>query len=125
MGKKTAGRKYHQQDQLHLLRREFLSYSDDYARICYEPDSPQSLGPEEPSKQQDPPAVSSAPPMATEIPKPNPALTAPSPVAVAVEDSPLSAGDIVIALTAQKLKKPFDHVPIEKSIRELSGGESK
>jgi fatty acid synthase subunit alpha len=63
--------------------------------------------------------------VATEIPRPNPALAAPSPVAVAVEDSPLSAGDIVVALTAQKLKKPFDHVPIEKSIRELSGGESK
>jgi fatty acid synthase subunit alpha len=125
MGKKTANKKYHQQDQLRLLRREFLSYSDDYARICYEFDKPQSPPPGEPSKQQVPPAASSTPPVATEIPKPEPALVAHRPAVVPVQDSPLSAGDIVLALTAQKLKQPFDQVPTEKSIRELSGGKSK
>lgn len=125
MGKKTANKKYHQQDQLRLIRREFLSYSDDYARICYEFDNPQSLAPAETSKQQDSPAVSSTTPVATEIPKPEPALVTHRPAVVPVEDSPVRAGDIVLALTAQKLKQPFDQVPTEKSIRELSGGKSK
>lgn len=124
MGKKTAGKKYHQQDQLRLLRREFLFYSDDYARICYEFDKPQSLAPAESSEQQVPSAVSSQLPVAAESPRPRPALVAPSPVVAPVEDSPLSAVDIVVALTAQKLKQPFDQVPAEKSIRELSGGKS-
>lgn len=125
MGKKTANKKYHQQDQLRLLRREFLSYSDDYARICYEFDKPQSLSAAETSKQsQHSPAVSSTTPVATEIPKPEPALMAHRPAVLLVEDCPVSAGDIVLALTAQKLKKPFDQIPTEKSIRELSGGKS-
>lgn len=125
MGKKTANKKYHQQDHLRLLRREFLSYSDDYARICYEFDKPQSPAPGEPSKQEVPPAVSSTLPVATETPKPEPAIVAHRPAVAPVQDSPLSAGDIVLALTAQKLKQPFDQVSTEKSIRDLSGGKSK
>ena len=125
MGKKTANKKYHEHEQLRLLRREFLSYSEDYARICHEFDNPQSLPPAETSKQQDSPAVSSITPVAAEIPKPEPALVAHRPAVAPVEDRPVSAGDIVLALTAQKLKQPFDQVPTEKSIRELSGGKSK
>ncbi|OKL55496.1 Fatty acid synthase subunit alpha [Talaromyces atroroseus] len=36
----------------------------------------------------------------------------------------ISATHIVIALTAQKVKKPFEALPIQKSIQELSGGKS-
>ncbi|KEF62585.1 uncharacterized protein A1O9_00558 [Exophiala aquamarina CBS 119918] len=44
--------------------------------------------------------------------------------AAAVADASLSAAHVVLAITAQKLKRPFDHVPTQKTIRELSGGKS-
>ena len=37
-------------------------------------------------------------------------------------DVALSAKHVVLAMTAQKLQRPFDQVPIEKTIRDLSGG---
>ncbi|PLB51630.1 3-oxoacyl-synthase [Aspergillus steynii IBT 23096] len=39
-------------------------------------------------------------------------------------DVTLSAKHVVLAMTAQKLQRPFDQVPIEKTIRDLSGGKS-
>ncbi|KAJ5689020.1 hypothetical protein N7462_003412 [Penicillium macrosclerotiorum] len=117
MGKKTAGKKYHQQDQLRLLHREFLSYSEDYARICHEFDRPQSLAPEESPKRQISSTASSLSSVATDSPRPESNLVTSSPRVALVEDNLLSAGDIVVALTAQKLKQPFDQVPTEKSIR--------
>jgi fatty acid synthase subunit alpha, fungi type len=49
-------------------------------------------------------------------------IMAPVMAALAVPDASLSASDVVLALTAQKLKKPFDQVSTQKSIRDLSGG---
>lgn len=121
MGRKTASKKYQRQDQLRLLRRQFLSYSEDYAHICYGVDKPQLPAPAELPEQQGPAAAFPTPPVATESPKPEASGT-PSPVVVPLEDNPLSALDVVVALAAQKLKQPFDHVPAEKSIRDLSGG---
>lgn len=40
----------------------------------------------------------------------------------AVVDASLSAAHVVLAITAQKLKRAFDQVPTQKTIRELSGG---
>lgn len=123
MGRKTASKKYQRQDQLRLLRREFLSYSEDHAHICYELDKPQLPAPAE--QQQDPvkvlPTPPVAPPVASESPKPEISV-APSHMAVPLEDNSLSALDVVVALAAQKLKQPFDQIPAEKSIRDLSGG---
>ena len=42
--------------------------------------------------------------------------------ALAVPDAALSAAHVVLAITAQKLKKPFDQVSTQKTIRELSAG---
>ncbi|KAE8356278.1 hypothetical protein BDV28DRAFT_116600 [Aspergillus coremiiformis] len=39
-------------------------------------------------------------------------------------DMSLSASHVALALIAQKLRRPFDQVPMEKSIRELSAGKS-
>lgn len=41
---------------------------------------------------------------------------------VPVADASLSAGQVVLAITAQKLKRAFDQVSTQKTIRELSGG---
>ena len=118
MARKTASKKYQLQDQLRLLRRQFLSYSDDYEDICYQSEEPQLPAPATTPSHETVPAAA---PVVTKSPEAEP-LVAPSLVVVPVEDSPLSALDIVIALTAQKLKRPFDEVPKEKSIRDLSGG---
>ncbi|KAJ6090087.1 hypothetical protein N7467_005303 [Penicillium canescens] len=120
MGRKTASKKYQLQDQLRLLRRQFLSYSDDYEDICYQSEEPQLPAPVE---TPNPETIPTATPVVTNSPEAEP-LVAPSLVVVPVEDKLLSALDIVIALTAQKLKRPFDEVPTEKSIRDLSGGKS-
>ncbi|KAF7591025.1 hypothetical protein BBP40_002043 [Aspergillus hancockii] len=39
-------------------------------------------------------------------------------------DVSLSAGHVALVMTAQKLRRPFDQVPMNKTIRELSGGKS-
>ncbi|GLA79249.1 hypothetical protein AtubIFM56815_000036 [Aspergillus tubingensis] len=122
MGKKTVARNHQLQDQLRLIRRQFLSHSDDYGQICYEYEESQPVASTE---TQDPPvtpapvAVAAASPVA-------PAATPAAPVvaAAAIDDVPLSALDIVLALSAQKLKQPFDQVPLQKCIRDLSGGKS-
>ena len=44
--------------------------------------------------------------------------------AAAVDDIPMTATDIILAVVAQKLRKQFDQIPISKSIQELSGGKS-
>ena len=43
--------------------------------------------------------------------------------AAAVPDAPVAALDIVRALIAQKLKKPFSEIPLSKAIKDLVGGE--
>lgn len=43
-------------------------------------------------------------------------------VTAMITDIPLSATDIIIALTAQKIRKAFDQVAMQTSIRDLSGG---
>jgi fatty acid synthase subunit alpha len=118
MGRKTASKKYQLQDQLRLLRRQFLSYSDDYEDICYQSEEPQLPAP---VKTPNPETIPTATPVVTNSPEAE-LLVAPSLVVVPVEDKLLSALEIVIALTAQKLKRAFDEVPTEKSIRDLSGG---
>ncbi|KIW43558.1 holo-[acyl-carrier-protein] synthase [Exophiala oligosperma] len=51
-------------------------------------------------------------------------IMAPVIAALSVPDASLLANHVVLAITAQKLKKAFDQVPIQKTIRELSGGKS-
>ncbi|PYH87542.1 hypothetical protein BO71DRAFT_393288, partial [Aspergillus ellipticus CBS 707.79] len=119
MGKKTVGRNHQLQDTLRLVRREFLSHADDYDRITYAYDDVPA--PAEPAPAVDAPAAQT---VTAAAPAPAPVAVAPAPVAAAVDDVPLSALDIVVALTAQKLKVPFDQVPLQKCIRDMSGGKS-
>lgn len=120
MGKKTVARNHQLQDQLRLIRRQFLSHSDDYAQICYEYEESQPVATPEAQPAPAAPApvaVAAAAPVA-------PVAAAPVAAAVAVDDVPASALDIVLALSAQKLKQPFDQVPLQKCIRDLSGGKT-
>lgn len=67
---------------------------------------------------------------------PTPTAAAPAPVAVAaapaapsaaaasIEDVPLKATEVLVAIIAQKLKKKVEEVPLSKSIKDLVGGKS-
>lgn len=132
MAKKTAARQHFKHDNLNLISREFLSFVDDAKKISYQYDDEDDAGEaqsrpqghettQRPSDKNDsnhlPAPISAAAPIQ------EPLNITVAPVA-AVKDTPLSATDIVLALTSQKLKKAFDNMPLEKSIRELSGGGS-
>ncbi|OOF94224.1 hypothetical protein ASPCADRAFT_6912 [Aspergillus carbonarius ITEM 5010] len=109
-------------DQANAINRQFLSSASNLKDIYYEYDEPAEEAP------VPAPAVQAITPSAAPVVT-APAVTAPTAAAPAaapasVPDTPLTAGDLVLALTAQKLKKPFDQVPLDKSIRDLSGGKS-
>jgi fatty acid synthase subunit alpha, fungi type len=45
-------------------------------------------------------------------------------LAVTIEDTPIHAVDILAAIVSQKLKKQFSEIPLSKSIKDLSNGNS-
>jgi 3-oxoacyl-ACP reductase-like protein len=53
---------------------------------------------------------------------PQPIMAATTGGAVPVLDMPLSALDVLVSLTGAKMKKAFDLVPTEKSLKFLAGG---
>lgn len=127
MAKKTASKRHGSRDKSQLIKRQFLSSVDDVKDISYHYEE-EHIDDGEPSSvnEQDQSTASAAaqPTDAAPIAAPPPTSTESSAgLALQVADTPLNAADIVLALTAQKLKKGFDQVPTEKSIRELSGGE--
>ncbi|PYH93832.1 hypothetical protein BO71DRAFT_477614 [Aspergillus ellipticus CBS 707.79] len=110
-------------DQANAINRQFLSTASNLREIHYEYDEPEEAPAAEPTST--PTAVPTAAPMtAPPVAAPAAPTLAPAAAAAAVPDTPLTAGDLVLSLTAQKLKKPFDQVPLDKSIRDLSGGKS-
>jgi fatty acid synthase subunit alpha, fungi type len=117
---------------------EILSYSDNKADLYYEytPDAeilPQTSTTSEPAQPtMEPTGTSTSTPAAAPSQAPPPTPLAPAnPAVTQIPSTPkgttdniptISATHIVIALTAQKVKKPFDALPLQKSIQELSGG---
>lgn len=113
---------------------EFYSYSDQKADLFYEYNS-DAEAQLQPSKQLEPQQLTPKPIAAAPDTKPAaPTTVVPvKPLATQSSSSPsakkasgaiptLSPTYIVIALTAQKVKKTFDGLPTQKSIQELSGG---
>lgn len=113
---------------------EFYSYSDQKADLFYEYSPDAEIQPQS-SKQPEPQQLKPAPIAAA--PNTNTAAPAASvPIKPSISQSSsssspkkpsgaipnLSPTHIVIALTAQKVKKAFDVLPTQKSIQELSGG---
>ncbi|KUL89708.1 hypothetical protein ZTR_00595 [Talaromyces verruculosus] len=115
---------------------EFYSYSDQKADLFYEYSPDAEIQPQ-PSKQPEPQQltptpIAAAPNTNTAVPETS-VPTKPSISQLSSSSSPkkpsgaipnLSSTHIVIALTAQKVKKTFDVLPTQKSIQELSGGKS-
>ena len=141
MAGKTLNRKYLSQDRSRAVKRQLLSNSADTKAIYYEydenndaveetsePVSVQSTNqstskkPEESNEAQPtaPPAVQPA----TVPSSAPPAQATSSEASKSIEDVPLSATSVILALVAQKFKQSMDELPNDKTIRDLSGGTS-
>ncbi|KAI0826547.1 acyl transferase domain-containing protein [Trametes gibbosa] len=70
------------------------------------------------------PSSSSAPAAAPVAAAPVAAALAPTGIAMNIEDAPLKATDVLVAIVAQKLKKKVEEISLSKSIKDLVGGKS-
>ncbi|KAH7048214.1 hypothetical protein B0J12DRAFT_711184 [Macrophomina phaseolina] len=126
MAQKTWKRQFSERDAMISRERSFLATSDDSAAICYEYEKSgdDSGGPAgQPAIDQIPAATSQAQP-APALPARAPPAAAAETVPVLVEDSPLKPLDVIISIVAQKLRKPFDQLPLDKTLRDLCAGKS-
>ncbi|TAQ91172.1 hypothetical protein B7494_g542 [Chlorociboria aeruginascens] len=126
MAKKTIESKYATSDRFQSRSRNILGYSKDSSEIYHE--YHESSAPE-PSAAPPVDAAATevkATPAASQPPvqTPVPASSAPVPISIAIEDVAVTAGDVIRALVAQKLKKALEDIPNTKSIKDLSGGKS-
>jgi fatty acid synthase subunit alpha len=103
------------------VQRQILCYSKDAKEIYYDVD-PMEEEPETTSDAVASPEPSAAPAAAAAAAA-APVASAPSAgPAAPVEDSPVTALDVVRTLVAQKLKKALSDVPLNKAIKDLVGG---
>lgn len=119
MAKKSADSKPGQRS---LDSRQFLSHANEPGEICSEYNTLSLSESEDVSTTH----------ISTQSALPASILAAPVAVVeeraplsvemVAVADIPLSPIDIVLAIVSQKLRQPFDQVSVEKTLRQLSGG---
>ncbi|KAL4786530.1 hypothetical protein BJX76DRAFT_355074 [Aspergillus varians] len=119
MAKKSAGIYSETHPCLKWSNPEFLSYHDNQSEIMYQyqdapAHEPLSQGPLQGSiAATDPPSIPRPPP-----PPPKDFSVSSVPSA----DLPLQANHVILAMAAQKLRRRFDQVPVDKTIRDLSGG---
>ncbi|KAH6659244.1 fatty acid synthase subunit alpha [Truncatella angustata] len=122
MAKRTLASKYEAYDAAKSVQRQILCYNKDAKEIYYDVDpvedepEPAAATAESSSSAPAAAAASAAAPAAAPAPGAGPAA--------AVPDAPVAASDIVRALIAQKLKKPFSEIPLSKAIKDLVGGKS-
>ncbi|GLA42893.1 putative PKS/NRPS-like protein biosynthetic cluster [Aspergillus niger] len=131
MVRKSASIRHDQHAPSQWSHLQFLSYQDDRDRIHYEYPDPVPL----PSTMQ---RTSPASPPAQLVVKSSRSDAGPplgsmsSPASERIKTSAhvpsarvsLSARHILLAITGQKLRCPFDQVPMDTTIRNLSGGKS-
>ncbi|KAI0132603.1 fatty acid synthase subunit alpha [Xylariales sp. AK1849] len=120
MARRTLASKYEAYDAAKSVQRQILVYNKDAKEIYYDVD---------PVEEEPEPAAAEGPssaPAANTAAGPVAAAAAPPSAgpAAAVPDAPVQALEIVRALIAQKLKKPFLEIPLSKAIKDLVGGKS-
>lgn len=121
MAKRTLAFKYEVFDAANSLQRQILCYNKDAKEIYYDVD-PVEDEPEPAAAGSSVPASAAAAAAAAPVAA---AAAAPAPSAgpaAQVPDAPVQAVEIVRALIAQKLKKPYLEVPLSKAIKDLVGG---
>lgn len=121
MAKRTLASKYEAFDAAKSVQRQILCYNKDAKEIYYdvdpvveEPEPTPAAG----SSSSAPAPAAAAAPIAAATPAPS------AGPAAQIPDAPVTAMDIVRALIAQKLKKPFSEIPLSKAIKDLVGGKS-
>lgn len=123
LAKKSADKIVGEKDLLHSITRDYLFTGDenDFRKITYEYESENVA--QEPPKTATPisqPAPAKAPEaVSAPISAAVPAQLAPAAI---VADVDLTPTNIILAVVAQKLRKRFDEIPGETSIRALSAG---
>ncbi|KAI2635524.1 fatty acid synthase subunit alpha [Xylaria nigripes] len=123
MAKRTLASKYEAFDAAKSVQRQILCYNKDAKEIYYDVDPIEEEPESSPNATQNSSTEAPAPAAAAAAP----VAAAPAPSAgpaQAVPDAPVTALEIVRALIAQKLKKPFLDVPLGKAIKDLVGGKS-
>jgi fatty acid synthase subunit alpha len=119
MAKRTLASKYDAHDAALSLQRQILCYNKDAKDIYYDvdpvEDEPESTATSTTTTTSTP-AAAALTPVAVAAPSPSA-----GPAAV-VADVPITASEIIRALVAQKLKKPFSEIPKNKAIKDLVGG---
>ena len=130
MAKKTANKKLASFDRTCSVDRDFLSFNEDKSKIYYQYAQDQQIeADDEPPKEMQP-EMSTKAVAAVQVavadqgghPQKPAAGKTPAQASAPVPDTPTTPLDIVLSLTAQKFKKPFNALPTQRSIRELSGG---
>lgn len=119
MAKRTLASKYEAYDAAKSIQRQILCYNKDAKEIYYDVD-PVEDEPEPSATSAESSSSAPAAAAATSVAAAAPAAGAGP--AAAVPDAPVAALDIVRALIAQKLKKPFVEIPLSKAIKDLVGG---
>lgn len=119
MAKRTLASKYEAYDAAKSVQRQILCYNKDAKEIYYDVDPVEDEPEPTPAASGDAPS-SSAPAAAAAPVAAAPAASAGP--AAQVPDAPVQALEIVRALIAQKLKKPYLEVPLSKAIKDLVGG---
>lgn len=121
MAKRTIASKYEAFDAAKSVQRQILCYNKDAKEIYYDVD-PIEEEPEPAAESSSSAAPAAATPAAAPAAAAAAAPAAGAGPAAAVPDAPVQALDIVRALIAQKLKKPFLEIPLSKAIKDLVGG---
>ncbi|PYH65948.1 fatty acid synthase subunit alpha [Aspergillus vadensis CBS 113365] len=128
MIKKTLAAKYQVHDAALAIEREIWSHKKNAREIYYESGdaevAPAQTGKEAsiPAAHPSQPTTPVTPPKAAETTTPQPA-----PVRQAspnIEDKPIAAIDIIVALIAHKLKKSLQDIDLSQTIKKLVGGRS-
>ncbi|KAJ3074593.1 3-oxoacyl-[acyl-carrier-protein] synthase, partial [Rhizoclosmatium hyalinum] len=119
MAIRTLKMKYEAYDDAVTRRRVQLCTSKDRKDIYYEFED---VAVEESAPA--PAAASAAPVAAAPVAVAAPVAAAPAASAGAVSDAPITAGEILYAVIAHKLKKPLAEIAPTKSIKDLVGGKS-
>lgn len=123
MARRTLASKYEAYDAAQSLQRQILCYNKDAKEIYYDVEPVV----EDEQKPAESPGSAAPPPPATAAATPVPAAAAApasSGPAAQIDDAPIKATDVVRAIIAQKLKKPFGDIPLSKAIKDLVNGKS-
>ncbi|KAJ5885339.1 hypothetical protein N7495_009849 [Penicillium taxi] len=120
MARRTLSTKYESYDAATSVQRQILCYNKDAKEIYYDVD---------PIEEEEPVAETAATPAAAPAAASAPVAAVAAPPsnagpAASVEDTPVTAVDILRSLVAQKLKKGLADVPLSKAIKDLVGGKS-